>query len=160
MEEGFVDINNVSTRIVTFGGWINQPLQSSQLIIVIPGTFFFFFLLHPILNKLFHTLTLNLFSGNPGLIGYYETFMAALHENLQGKFVIWGIGHGGHEKPSSVDLPCINSNNHIINSFDHLALTLNNNYLQRIQIYLLLMVKSNTRSVSLTNMLALAQSFI
>jgi len=134
MEEGFVDINNVSTRIVTFGGWINQPLQSSQLIIVIPG--------------------------NPGLIGYYETFMAALHENLQGKFVIWGIGHGGHEKPSSVDLPCINSNNHIINSFDHLALTLNNNYLQRIQIYLLLMVKSNTRSVSLTNMLALAQSFI
>jgi len=84
MEEGFVDINNVSTRIVTFGGWINQPLQSSQLIIVIPG--------------------------NPGLIGYYETFMAALHENLQGKFVIWGIGHGGHEKPSSVDLPCINKN--------------------------------------------------
>jgi len=82
MEEGYVDINNVSTRIVTIGGWIDQPLQSDKLIIVIPG--------------------------NPGLIGYYETFMAAIHENLKGKFVIWGIGHGGHEQPSGVDLPCIN----------------------------------------------------
>lgn len=40
MEEGYVDINNVSTRIVTIGGWIDQPLQSDKLIIVIPGTSF------------------------------------------------------------------------------------------------------------------------
>jgi len=82
MEEGYVEINEVSTRIVTIGGWIDQPLQIDQLILVIPG--------------------------NPGLIGYYETFMAALHDSLQGKAVVWGIGHGGHEQPSGVDLPCIN----------------------------------------------------
>lgn len=96
-----------------------------------------------------------IFSGNPGLIGYYETFMAAIHENLKGKFVIWGIGHGGHEQPSGVDLPCINSNHHLTNLLTHIPLTFDKTIQQSILIYSPLMVKSNTRLASLTIMLLL-----
>ena len=48
--------------------------------------------------------------------------MAALHDSLQGKAVVWGIGHGGHEQPSGVDLPCINSKFHIKNRLSYLIL--------------------------------------
>ncbi|KZS08049.1 Lipid droplet-associated hydrolase [Daphnia magna] len=82
MEEGYVDINHIPTRVITVGGWIDQPIKKRHLIIVIPG--------------------------NPGLIGYYEEFVRSLHGELLGKYVIWGLGHAGHDVPKNVILPTIN----------------------------------------------------
>jgi len=49
-----------------------------------------------------------LLSGNPGLIGYYEIFMKSLYDTLQHDYVVWGLGHGGHDFHSScVTLPSI-----------------------------------------------------
>lgn len=39
MEEGYVAINSVPTRVITIGGWIERPLKKKQLIIIIPGRF-------------------------------------------------------------------------------------------------------------------------
>lgn len=39
MEEGYVDINHIPTRVITVGGWIDQPIKKRHLIIVIPGKF-------------------------------------------------------------------------------------------------------------------------
>jgi hypothetical protein len=38
MEEGYIDINSVPTRVISMGGWIvGQPINKKHLIIVIPG---------------------------------------------------------------------------------------------------------------------------
>jgi hypothetical protein len=39
MEEGYVEINSVPTRVITMGGWINKDrtVSKKHLIIVIPG---------------------------------------------------------------------------------------------------------------------------
>lgn len=37
MEEGYVTINHVPTRVITVGGWIDRPIEKKQLIIVIAG---------------------------------------------------------------------------------------------------------------------------
>ncbi len=39
MEEGYVEINSVPTRVITMGGWINKgrTVSKKHLIIVIPG---------------------------------------------------------------------------------------------------------------------------
>lgn len=47
-------------------------------------------------------------AGNPGLIGYYETFAHSLYETVGKDCLIWGLGHGGHEVPSGASLPNIN----------------------------------------------------
>ncbi|EFX87830.1 hypothetical protein DAPPUDRAFT_306361 [Daphnia pulex] len=83
MEEGYVGINSVPTRVISMGGWIvGQPIKKKHLIIVIPG--------------------------NPGLIGYYEHFMRSLYDELLGEYVIWGLGHAGHDFPSNVTMPSVN----------------------------------------------------
>ena len=33
--------------------------------------------------------------------------MASLYEELRGEYVIWGVGHAGHEVPPGVTLPCL-----------------------------------------------------
>jgi len=48
--------------------------------------------------------------GTSGLIGYYEVFMKSLYEVLQHNYVIWGLGHGGHDFPPGVTLPSIRGN--------------------------------------------------
>ena len=37
MEEGYVDINFIQTRIITIGGWIDRLPKNRDLIVVIPG---------------------------------------------------------------------------------------------------------------------------
>lgn len=37
MEEGYVIVNDVPTRVITIGGWIDVPVKKNKLVIVIPG---------------------------------------------------------------------------------------------------------------------------
>lgn len=37
MEEGFVNVNTVPTRVISIGGWIDQPVEKRNLILIIPG---------------------------------------------------------------------------------------------------------------------------
>ena len=37
--------------------------------------------------------------GNPGLAGYYETFMGSLHRRMGGEVPVWAVGHAGHDIP-------------------------------------------------------------
>ena len=39
MEEGFVTVNQVPTRVITLGVWINQPIKGNKLLLMIPGNF-------------------------------------------------------------------------------------------------------------------------
>ncbi|KAG8328056.1 hypothetical protein J6590_006237 [Homalodisca vitripennis] len=55
--EGWVVVNQVPTRVQTWGGWIEDPLPDGDSVIVcIPG--------------------------NPGLTSFYRTFLASLHQQL------------------------------------------------------------------------------
>ena len=50
--------------------------------------------------------------GTSGLIGYYEIFMKSLYDTLQHDYVVWGLGHGGHDFHAfpDVTLPSIRGN--------------------------------------------------
>lgn len=41
--------------------------------------------------------------GNPGLVGFYRTFIEALYFNLNQQYPVWVVSHGGHCKiPHSI----------------------------------------------------------
>ena len=116
MEEGYVDINFIQTRIITIGGWIDRLPKNRDLIVVIPGIKLKKMKLY---NLIFQSISFkHLFFyyiclGNPGLIGYYEKFMTSLYAELRGEYVIWGLGHAGHEVPPSVTFPSVNGKIHL-----------------------------------------------
>ena len=72
MKRTFVVVGGVPTKVITIG---SKGLQDApkRLALVIPG--------------------------NPGLAGYYETFMGSLHEHMGGEVPVWAIGHAGHDIP-------------------------------------------------------------
>jgi len=37
MEEGYVILNKSTSRVVTFGGYIDRPLQKQNVVLIIPG---------------------------------------------------------------------------------------------------------------------------
>ena len=37
MEEGYVNINDIPTRVIAIGGWIDKPTKNRDFVIVIPG---------------------------------------------------------------------------------------------------------------------------
>ncbi|KAG7466031.1 hypothetical protein MATL_G00160510 [Megalops atlanticus] len=37
--------------------------------------------------------------GNPGVVGFYKTFMQAIHEAFDGRFPVWAVSHAGHCAP-------------------------------------------------------------
>lgn len=71
MQEGFVKINNIPTKIITFGRWITEKSngKGEKIILVVPG--------------------------NPGIPGFYKEFMEILHKKH--KCAVWAIGYSGHE---------------------------------------------------------------
>ncbi|XP_037071504.1 lipid droplet-associated hydrolase-like, partial [Pollicipes pollicipes] len=80
----FVYISGVPNLVITYGQWITD-CTASEVVLVIPG--------------------------NPGLIEYYDKFMATLYQELGGDIPVWGISHGGHSLPDRVDtLPDLNGN--------------------------------------------------
>uniref|UniRef100_A0A1B6LBZ0 Lipid droplet-associated hydrolase n=1 Tax=Graphocephala atropunctata TaxID=36148 RepID=A0A1B6LBZ0_9HEMI len=80
--EGWVVVNQVPTRVQTWGGWIEDPLPDGDSVVVcIPG--------------------------NPGLTSFYSTFLASLHQQLG--IPVWICCQAGHELPPlSTRLTCPN----------------------------------------------------
>lgn len=66
MEEKFVNINGVPTRIRMWGKTLDEKLDKKEIILFL--------------------------SGNPGVTGFYITFLSTLFKFLQGQTPIWAIG--------------------------------------------------------------------
>lgn len=67
MKEAFVNICNVPTRIITYGGWVEESLDDVKEVAIC-------------------------ITGNPGLPGFYGEFCETLHERLEKKMPVWIIG--------------------------------------------------------------------
>ncbi|XP_061401661.1 lipid droplet-associated hydrolase-like [Musca vetustissima] len=74
MKEAFVNICNVPTRIITYGGWVEESMDDVREVAIC-------------------------ITGNPGLPGFYGEFCETLHERLEKKMPVWVIGHAGHDDP-------------------------------------------------------------
>ncbi|KAL3272551.1 hypothetical protein HHI36_014023 [Cryptolaemus montrouzieri] len=72
MQEAFVNINNIPTKVVTVGRWITEKPEKDEdkIILIIPG--------------------------NPGVTGFYKKFMQILYEKHQ--CPVWIISHTGHDR--------------------------------------------------------------
>ncbi|GJQ71987.1 hypothetical protein Trydic_g3091 [Trypoxylus dichotomus] len=73
---GYVYLNDVPTRVVTWGKWIEESFEyekNKELILFIPG--------------------------NPGVTAFYEIFLATIYEKV--RTPVWIVGHSGHEKPTN-----------------------------------------------------------
>lgn len=58
----------------------------------------------------------NYLLGNPGLPGFYTTFCSTLYEQLNGKAVVWAVGHAGHDEPKNktdMKVPKLKDNPHL-----------------------------------------------
>uniref|UniRef100_A0A8C3PAK8 Lipid droplet associated hydrolase n=1 Tax=Chrysemys picta bellii TaxID=8478 RepID=A0A8C3PAK8_CHRPI len=44
--------------------------------------------------------------GNPGLAGYYRTFIRALYHGLNRRYPVWVVSHAGHCKFFEIKEPC------------------------------------------------------
>nr|CAD7203028.1 unnamed protein product [Timema douglasi] len=89
MQEGFVSVNNVPTRVVSRGGWIEDGLKGNKELILF-------------------------ISGNPGLTGYYSIFLDTIHSNLG--IPVWALSHAGHElPPEERALPSLSKNPNFYN---------------------------------------------
>ncbi|XP_063240389.1 lipid droplet-associated hydrolase [Bacillus rossius redtenbacheri] len=70
MQEGFVTVNKVPTRVLCWGGWLTSN-DHKELVLCVPG--------------------------NPGVTGYYKLFLETIHTNLG--LPVWVLSHAGHEFP-------------------------------------------------------------
>ncbi|KAG5866152.1 hypothetical protein JTB14_017002 [Gonioctena quinquepunctata] len=78
MHQGYLELNQVRTKVTTFGRWVEETTKDSEdIVIIIPG--------------------------NPGVNGFYENFAKTLHEKLG--YSVWCIGHAGHNLPEQVLSP-------------------------------------------------------
>lgn len=75
MQEGYVDVGELTTHIMTWGKWIEEKFSPDEKEVVICIT------------------------GNPGLVGFYTKFLASVYETLDRKIPVWAIGHIGHDDP-------------------------------------------------------------
>lgn len=73
MEETFVDVNGVPTRIRTWGKTLDENFDDKKDLVLF-------------------------LSGNPGVTGFYITFLSTLFKFLHGETPIWAIGMLKHEK--------------------------------------------------------------
>ncbi|PSN38475.1 Lipid droplet-associated hydrolase [Blattella germanica] len=86
--EGFVTVNGVPTNVVTWGGWLEDEAIKSQKEVVL------------------------FFPGQPGILGFYETFLAKLHCQLG--LPVWAVSYAGQAMPpSESDLPPLAGNEHL-----------------------------------------------
>ncbi|XP_061599913.1 lipid droplet-associated hydrolase [Cololabis saira] len=52
-----------------------------------------------------HTVLFLIIPGNPGLVGFYRTFMQALYGLLGARYPVWAVSHAGHcAPPESMDM--------------------------------------------------------
>lgn len=78
MQEAYVNINDIPTHIMTWGKWIEESLDTKEVVICI--------------------------TGNPGLPGFYTRFLHELHASLDHQMPIWLIGHQGHDDPPATSI--------------------------------------------------------
>lgn len=76
-EDHWVEVNKVPTRVLTWGADLNDLSGVKELVLCIPG--------------------------NPGLTGYYVTFLESLH--ARSGVPAWMITHAGHELPPANHSP-------------------------------------------------------
>lgn len=44
-------------------------------------------------------------AGNPGVVGFYRTFMQTLHSMFEYQYPVWAVSHAGHcAPPASMDM--------------------------------------------------------
>ncbi|XP_032998845.1 lipid droplet-associated hydrolase [Lacerta agilis] len=75
LHEEFTYVYGIATQVIKCGPWKDLWKRESApkaLFLIIPG--------------------------NPGLAGYYQTFMKALYTCLNRQYPIWTVGHAGHCK--------------------------------------------------------------
>ncbi|KDR21527.1 lipid droplet-associated hydrolase [Zootermopsis nevadensis] len=91
MREGFVNVNGLSTHVITWGGWIEDALNADHKEIVL------------------------LITGNPGLAGYYTTFLTRLQSRLG--VPVWAVSLAGHVLPPTAinSLPPLRQNPELYN---------------------------------------------
>ncbi|KAK7573811.1 hypothetical protein V9T40_011002 [Parthenolecanium corni] len=70
-KDDWVLVDDMPTRFITWGAWIDDLKDGENLILLIPG--------------------------NPGLVDFYREFLKELHEKLQ--IPVWAVSHLGHEMP-------------------------------------------------------------
>uniref|UniRef100_K7FPY9 Lipid droplet-associated hydrolase n=1 Tax=Pelodiscus sinensis TaxID=13735 RepID=K7FPY9_PELSI len=80
LHEEFIYCCGAATQVLKCGPWKNLLETESKtlprlLFLIIPGT------------------------GNPGLAGYYRTFVRALYHGLNQQYPVWVVSHAGHCKP-------------------------------------------------------------
>ncbi|XP_014473090.1 PREDICTED: lipid droplet-associated hydrolase [Dinoponera quadriceps] len=76
MRGAMVNCNQVQTEVITEGRWIEEeplPHSTKQVVLVI--------------------------TGNPGLPGFYESFIKAINSKLSFDTPVWVVGHAGHVQP-------------------------------------------------------------
>lgn len=71
MQQSFVEINGVKTKMITFGNVVTEDRVAEDMIIMIPG--------------------------NPGVTRFYTMFLQTIYEQVH--IPIWIIGHVGHDVP-------------------------------------------------------------
>ncbi|XP_031640869.1 lipid droplet-associated hydrolase [Contarinia nasturtii] len=103
--EKFVDVCGVPTKVITWGKSLGETFDKKEMILFIPG--------------------------NPGICGFYVTFLTTLFKLLQGNVPIWAIGHLGHDEPENTELiPRLRNNKHLYDlngQVDHKVQFIRNN---------------------------------
>uniref|UniRef100_T1JCR1 Lipid droplet-associated hydrolase n=1 Tax=Strigamia maritima TaxID=126957 RepID=T1JCR1_STRMM len=106
--DGYITINEVPTHIITYGGWLDtlQDVKEKKIVIlVIPEIR---------INVTFENARKMYFSGNPGMIEYYQLFMETIFERLDRKHSVIGISHAGHVRvPDNYRIPKLSENEHL-----------------------------------------------
>lgn len=65
MRDAFIPVNNVPTRVMAWGPWIEEPFECKEVVLCI--------------------------TGNPGLVEYYTHFLTTVHEELGADVPVWVI---------------------------------------------------------------------
>ncbi|XP_075454562.1 lipid droplet-associated hydrolase [Ascaphus truei] len=78
VHEEFIYCCGAATQVLKFGPWNdlqknNAEIPPNLLILIVPG--------------------------NPGIVGYYRTFMQALYCGLDQQYPVWAVSHAGHCAP-------------------------------------------------------------
>lgn len=73
MQEDFVEINFVPTRICTWGKWITDEFSDDETHLIV------------------------FVSGSPGILSFYIKFLTRIYEEMNG-IPIWAIAHAGERE--------------------------------------------------------------
>lgn len=78
MQEAFIDICGVPTKVVTWGRWIEETNNedNENIVLCIPG--------------------------NPGVVDFYKCFLQTIYEKLG--YTVWVLSHAGHDLPENKNL--------------------------------------------------------